>query len=241
MNRVFFVFALLLSCIALPVNATNTSGVHGPVVDPTDSSFQYRFAFQPGDDGAPDATAHRLHYQRALNDQFRARVLTQFRDRGGDSDFEYDYLRAELLWYFRPKQNDNWDSGLRFDIRTRKGSRPELFSINWTNQWTLSPKWRLRGIVIGGWNFGGNAEGGTNLSTRASLNYKLESGHRVGVEMFNEYGLVSDMGSFSEQEHQLGPVLSGKMAGVSYQVGYLAGISSAASDHNFRLWFGKSF
>lgn len=82
-------------------NATNTSGVHGPVINPEDSSAMYRISFVPGEDGANDKWANRFYYQRAYNKKFRWRVITQFRER--NNDFELDYVRAELLYYFKPK------------------------------------------------------------------------------------------------------------------------------------------
>ncbi|WP_240612853.1 hypothetical protein [Alteromonas flava] len=228
-----------LIMVSNAAHATNTSGVHGPAINPNDKSAMYRLGFTPGEDGDPDGWAHRFHYQQAFNEDFRGRVIVQFRD--VNESFEYDYLRAELLWHFKKSGADNWDSGLRFDIRTRKGSRPEKFAINWTNQWQVSEKWRVRGIVIGGWDFGGTASGGTTLETRASAMYKLTSGDSVGVEMFNEFGKVSDMGSFDDQEHSIGPAYSGKVEGIKYKLGYLAGVSNSANDHTFRLWLSTSF
>lgn len=198
-----------------------------------------RTAFAPGEGGEDDAFALRLHYQQALNDALRWRLITQFRGTG--DDYEYDYVRAELLWYLTPKSESNWDTALRFDIRARKGDRPEKFAINWVNQWMLTPRWQLRGLVIPGWDFGGDAKSGTKLETRASLLYAMDSGSKLGVEMFNNFGLVSETGSWEEQDHQLGPVLSGKLAGFKYQLGYLAGISKSADDHNLRFWLSKSF
>lgn len=103
----------------------------------------YRISFVPGEDGANDKWAHQFHYQRAYNKKFRWRVITQFRER--NNDFELDYVRAELLYYFKPKGDGIWDSGVRFDIRERKDSRPTKVGINWINQWTLSPRWQLEG------------------------------------------------------------------------------------------------
>lgn len=59
--------------------------------------------------------------------------------------------------------------------------------------------------------------------------------------MFNSWGKVTDIGSWNEQEHQLGPALSGKMGEFKYQLGYLAGISNSADDHDFRFWVSKQF
>ena len=129
------VWVLLLSLFCASSNlalASNTSGVHGPNVNPNDRSAQLRIALSPGDeDRQEDAWAYRFHYQHAFSDRLRGRVITQFRDRG---DFQYDYLRAEMLYNFKKAEDGIWSSGVRFDIRTRRGSRPEEYAVHWTNQ-----------------------------------------------------------------------------------------------------------
>lgn len=69
---------LVLLSIVLPstfVFATNTSGVHGPVINPEDSSAMYRISIVPGEDGGKNALAHRFHYQRAIDESFSWRVM----------------------------------------------------------------------------------------------------------------------------------------------------------------------
>ncbi|MDT0596029.1 hypothetical protein [Glaciecola petra] len=238
LNRTIMLLSSLL--LTAQVFATNTSGVHGPVINPEDSSAMYRISVVPAENGEKNALAHRFHYQEAIDESFRWRVVGQIIERNGNTD--WDNVRAELLWFFRPAtENDNWNSGIRFDIRTRRGNRPEQFAINWTNEWKLSEKWRFRGLIIGAWQFGGTATTGTIAETRASLSYKLDSGSRVSVEMFNSWGKVTDIGSWNEQNHQLGSVMSGKLGKFTYQFGYLAGISNSADDHDFRFWVSKQF
>jgi len=239
-NYFFTISLLLLLIIQLKyAEAGNTSGVHGPVVNINDSSAMYRMSFVPGEDGAEDAFTHRLHYQKAINESFRWRVIGQVREHNGSH--EYDYLRAELLWYLKPQGITRWDSGIRFDIRTRKGSRAEKFAINWTNQWKLSEKWQLRAILIGAWEFGGTAKTGTLAETRFSIMRKMNNGTKVGLETFNDWGKLTNMGSWDKQKHQIGPAISGKISNVKYKVGYLAGISDSANDHDLRIWFSKQF
>ena len=79
------------------------------------------------------------------------------------------------------------------------------------------------------------------MSTRSSLSYKLDNGQSLGLEMFNNYGKASDMGSFNQQNHSIGPMLGGKLGGFGYNIGYHAGISNGAPDHAFRFWLSKSF
>lgn len=242
MNRFFnYTVGILLLALALPSAASNTSGVHGPGVKAEDRSMQLRLALSPGDeDGQQDNWAYRLHYQHAFNDEFRGRVILQYRDRGS---FQYEYIRAEMLYNFKKTVNDEiWSSGVRFDIRQRRSDNPELFAANWTNQWDLSNGIRIRGILIGAWEFGSDkAFSGTKIETRSSITTKLENGLTVGVEMFNDFGRLGNFGSFNDQGHQIGPMLGGSVGGLKYQVRYLAGISDGSRDHNFGLRINKAF
>ncbi|MFC4700396.1 hypothetical protein ACFO4O_09525 [Glaciecola siphonariae] len=242
LTRIFFTSTLLVT-IALgnKALAANTSGVHGPNVDANDRSMQLRLALSPGDeDGQTDNWGYRLHYQHSLNDRVRGRVIVQFRDR---SEFQYEYLRGEILYNFKKRADQGiWSSGVRFDIRQRRSDNPEEFAVNWTNQWDLANGIRIRGILIGAWQFGSDrAFSGTEIETRSSISKKLENGLRVGVEMFNEFGEIGDFGSFDEQSHQIGPFIGGSVAGFKYEFRYLAGVSDATRDHNFGLRFNKSF
>lgn len=102
MNKIlnFSIGILLLSSSAYSV-ASNTSGVHGPGVKADDRSMQLRIALSPSDEnGQQDNWAYRLHYQYAFNDEFRSRMILQYRDRGS---VQYEYIRAELLYNFKKK------------------------------------------------------------------------------------------------------------------------------------------
>jgi hypothetical protein len=70
MSLRFFLTVGLLGLLCFKAHASNTSGVHGPVVNPDDRSAQYRLGFAPGEDGGQDAWAHRFHYQHAFNQDF---------------------------------------------------------------------------------------------------------------------------------------------------------------------------
>jgi hypothetical protein len=233
---------MLLAMMVLPGKAfaSNTSGVHGPNVKEGEKSAQFRIALSPGDEsGDVDRWAYRLHYQQAFSNKLRGRVMVQYRDRG---DLEYDYFRGELLYNFKKRDDGIWSSGVRFDLRTRRGDRPEEFAINWTNQWDLEGGYRIRGILIASRQFGSDsAFSGTGLSARSSLSKKLDNGMRVGVEMFNSLGKLDDFGSFNEQSQQFGPMFGGSIGGLKYEFRYLAGISNGSRDHNFGLRFNKSF
>jgi hypothetical protein len=234
-------FILLMLILSTRTFASNTSGVHGPGVKGGDKSMQLRLALSPGDeDGQDDYWGYRLHYQQAFNDKVRGRIILQYRDR---NEFLYEYIRAELLYNFKKKQqNGMWASGVRFEIRQRRSDNPEQFAVSWTNQWDLTNGIRVRGIISSSWQFGSDkASSNTEIETRASVSKKLDNGLRVGVEMFNDLGRLSDVGSFNDQGHQIGPMIGGTIGDIKYEFRYLAGVSDGARDHNFGLRFNKSF
>lgn len=236
-------YTLVLTLLSLSsiAYASNTSGVHGPNVKEGEKSMQLRVALSAADEDAQaDNWAYRLHYQQAFNASVRGRIIVQYRDRG---DFQYEYLRGEILYNFKKKADDGiWSSGVRFDLRQRRGGRPQEFAMHWTNQWDLTDGYTLRGILVGSRQFGSDqAASGTLIETRASVSKKLDGGISIGIESFNAYGELGDFGSFNSQSHQIGPVISGSFAGFKYNARYLAGVSNGSRDHNFGLFINKSF
>ncbi len=220
----------------------STSGVHGPNVNHDDRSMQLRYALSPADQSIQDDNlAYRFHYQHAINGKWRLRGIVQYRDRG---DFEYDYLRAEALYNFRKRDADgNWSSGVRFDIRTRRGDRPEMFSINWSNQWDLTNDWRVRGIIKLDREFGSeSAASGVLFETRSSVSTRLDNGLRLGLEMFNEFGQLNDFDRSNEQVHLLGPMVGGRFSErLKWEARVLAGLTSASRDHNWGFRVNYAF
>jgi len=234
-------FGAVLLFLSMASVASNTSGVMGPNVKKGEKSAQIRLALSPSDEySQQDEWAYRAHYQRAFSAQLRGRIVLQYRDSGVRM---YEYVRAELLYNYKKKDPGGiFSSGLRFDLRQRRGDNPEEFAINWGHQWDLNNSFRVRATVIGAWEFGSDkAASGTDIETRFSVSTKIDNGLTVGLEMFNGFGKVGEFGSFNDQSHQIGPMLGGSIGDIKYQFRYLAGVSNGSGDHNFGLRFNKSF
>lgn len=115
--------AALVLFASYTVSANNVGGIYGPVVKTDDKSFQFRAAHSPSENGGNNLTVIRDHYQQAFRNNLRWRLVGQVRD--VDGSYEFDNAAAELVWQFKQKEDRHWDSALRFDFRTRKGSHPE--------------------------------------------------------------------------------------------------------------------
>lgn len=219
-----------------PAFAQSTSGVFGPTVNEGHRSAQYRIGYDP------DTESHtqRVHYQQAINGDLRWRGIVQVRETD-DSDFDFDYVRAELLWELSDDE-DKWKRALRFDGRIRGDGRPALVALNWTNQFPITDRLRGRFITVTGVEIGDDADDGIALETRASLSYKLSGKTSIAVESFNSYGTTDEIPDFDEQEHQIGPSVSYKVTpDWSIYSGALFGVTDATADTELRLWISRGF
>lgn len=76
---------------------------------------------------------------------------------------------------------------------------------------------------------------------RASLRYKLHDSFRPAIDYLGDTGSLDDLQEFDAQDHRAGPVIYGAYENVSYEVGYLHGLSDEAPDHTAKLVIGYSF
>ena len=230
--------ALLLLCFAAPSRAENTGGVFPAAVTENHKSWQYRIALDPDNAAGETGYAQRLHYQQAIDDKFMWRIVGQLR-KTMDSDFDPDFLQAELFWELSEKGAD-YTTGFRFDARLRDGDRPDQVGINWIHGFKLKQGCSARAILLTSTQVGSNTTSGVSFQTRSQLAKRLESGQSIGVEMFNSYGNSKNFGSFDEQDHTLGPIFSAPLGRkISLFAGALFGISDAAPDTQFRLWLTR--
>ena len=230
--------ALLMLVFSLQAQANN-GGVHGPIVKNDTAQFDWRTTFSPAEnDVASDLWAQRVHFQQALNSQLRYRAVLQIRQQGPNTDREwkYDAAKIELLYNFNKfGEQDNFASAIRFDLRTRRGSRPEDFAVQWTNQLNLDAKNYVRAILLVGKNLSGNVSRGLRVGTRFAYYHRLNATYNIGLELFDQYGEISNIAAYDEQTHQIGPAVMAKFGRLQVFGRYLTGLTSATPDHNFSL------
>lgn len=223
-----------------PLMAANTTGVFSPEVKAGSKAFEYRFSGteEDGDTG----WAQRFHYQQALNDAWRWRLIAAFSDPDG-GDFEYKYGRLEVLWQFFEDEDAGWDSALRFEYQLADGDdEPSRARIAWAGKWNFDSGMELRANVLTGRQFGPDASDGWLLGLRSQMTWPVTSRIRLGVETFSDLNDSRNFGSWSDQEHQIGPVLKAKI-GDDWKLlaSWLVGANDATDDHDFRLHLIRSF
>lgn len=236
-NRFAAAAAIAVAALS-PALAQSTSGVSGADVKVGDTSFEYRGAFSPEDDGKDEGFAHRLHFQHAFDDSWRGRVIIAQGKRGAEALTTQSVSVEILRQFLESEKTGGWDSAVRIDgVIPVEDGRPGRARIAWLNGVEFAERWEARANIYFAREFGELRRDGVSIETREELTYKTGSGIKVGAQMLNSYGTTDHFGSFDQQKHQLGPVLKGKLGKhVKYEFSTLFGISRAASDADIRLF-----
>jgi hypothetical protein len=223
-----------------PVGArANVSNVFGPAVDADDLSVEYRLSYAPADGDRDSRLRQRLHFQYSFNERIRARLIAAYDElpRRGTA---FSYSRLEVQWQYGEDRYDKLDAALRFELQNGPGSADGV-RVAWAGNVNLSGGWQVRGNVLLGRLIGSDAVSGLRLETRLQATYRLDSGIRLGFEMFDNFNSSAQFGSFDDQRHQLGPVLKLNVGRHwSLFASYLAGISDVAEDASWRVFVGRS-
>lgn len=221
------------------VSALNTTSVFSPDVRAGSQLAEYRLSAVPQSGG--DAIAHRLHFQRAWSEDWRWRLIGLLSDSGAD-DLEYRYMRLELQNQFLSDDVGAWDAAVRYEFQIADNDdRPSQVRVAFTAKRDLNAHWQIRGNFLTGREFGAESGDGFLLETRAQVTRALGD-YRLGIESFNDFNDTQDTGNFDEQQHQLGPVLKGKIGKRGkFLFSTLFGVSGAADDTDIRLHLIRSF
>nr|WP_136250424.1 hypothetical protein [Ningiella ruwaisensis] len=233
----FLIFGLALLSY---MSHANNGGVHGPMVKANSSQFDWRYTYVSSEEpGTSDIQASRLHYQQSLNERFQVRLVGQYRQQ---PDWEYDSAKIELLYNFNKfNEQDNYASAIRFDMRTRKGSRPDDIAVHWTNQLNLDAKNYIRAIVLFGKNLSGEQSKNWRIGTRFSYYRRPNANYQLGIELFDQYGEVSNIAAYDDQRHQLGPAVMAKFGALQLYARYLAGLTDSTPNHALSFRIGWNF
>ena len=242
------ILALTLASSALMIAhsaalASTTSSVGSPTVKKGETEIAVRTGYSIDDKDASEDERFRsrAHMKYGFTDTYAVQIVVYQDKRQGDS-YEHDGIKFENRFHLIKKADHGFDFGIRANYTLKDGDKKADSAE--LGLYVLVPydAYEMRVNQLFSHDVGQESESGVGGETRLQVTRAVTDNTRLGIESFHDYGNFRQSSEYSEQSHQIGPVLKGKfLDGYSYEAGYRAGISDGSPDHNFKIFLAKTF
>lgn len=235
-----FILSFGVSSLA---HAGTVSSVGSPKVTKGKTKVEARFGYADADKDSSQDQRIRFRQQidHGFTDWYAARIVVQQDDRKGDS-FEHSSIRLSNRFHILETKDNGFDLGARIEYTHVDGDKTPS-SIT-TGAYQLIPygEYEIRMNQLLSHDVGKDSNDGVAAELRFQVTRAFSDTHRLGLESFNDFGNLTELSGYSNQQHEIGPVLKGKIGnGFAYETGYRAGVSKSAANHNVKFFLSKSF
>ena len=239
-----FILSLAVSSfVTIPAFAGTVSSVGGATVTKGKTQIETRIGFAEADEDSSqdERIRYREQIDHGFTDWYAGRIVLQQDDRKGDN-FEHSSIRLSNRFHILDAKDYGFHLGARLEYTHADGDKtPSDALVGFYQQIPLG-NYELRMNELFSHDVGEDAEDGVGAEFRIQLTRDISETHEFGIMGFHDFGNLTEQEGYSAQDHEIGPVLKGKIGnGYAYQTSYRAGISEAAADHNFSLFLSKSF
>jgi hypothetical protein len=237
---------ILASMVASPfyANAGTISSVGGASVKQGRTQIGARVGYSTDNESTSQdrRIRSRFHVDYGVSDLYAARVVVAGDKRQGDN-LELDTIGFQNRLHILKAKDHGFDFGARVNYVYKDGDKkPDNASVGFYQGMPINDKWALRFNQLFSHDIGQDAEGGVSAEVRTQITYKVIPNTSIGIDSFNDFGRINNLSGFDTQDHDIGPVIKGKLGnGLSYETGYRVGVSDAAADHSFKFFLSKSF
>ncbi len=223
--------------------ALATRNVSSPVVNPGEWKAEWRAGLEfDGDSAARD---HRFGQtslvEYGVNDGYAVRLITRWSKPEHDAN-DWRDIGIENRFQLFEKDTDGWDGALRLSyIHADNPGTADEWGLDALGEWGFHG-WKLRSNLLFGQVVGADASGGVTFDTSWQATHPINEQWDAGLEGFHDIGELRAPGSFREQSHSIGPVVSYKLSKrVNLEGGYQQGISEDASDGLLKFFVKATF
>jgi hypothetical protein len=212
------------------------SAVPHPDVRRGETSVDFRAGYALPDDGRSARYGQRFHFQQALGDRLRLRLLVQQGEAANGVILTQTISPQIQFQMVESETHGGWDSAIRIDGFIPVDDRPGRARIGFFNAFDLGNGVEARADLFAAREFGDRAAGGLQIETREEISFAATRRTRAGLQLFNSFGSTGQFGSFNQQRHQAGVLARSKITShLGVEAGWLFGISTAAPDADFRI------
>lgn len=228
-------FSALLFFIVLfsASSAFASKTVTGPTVKDGESFAESKSEYVIDDDSDEDgAWKEKINVGHGFTSYWASEIEATI-ERGGASEDDTEFRSVEWKnkFQFTDQKTAGFDTGMRIGyVFDTSGDSPDEIDVRFLAGKDIGA-YAHRANLIFDRQVGGGAEDDINTGFAWSSRYKYADSFQPGFELYNSFGEMGDGSDFDEQDHRAGPVFYGRFDnGLSYDVGYLFGISDNSPD-----------
>jgi len=239
------VAAMMLICLGMTMQATDAQAkkVYSPIVEQGEVELEYSLDYSVDADPAKNTSArHQFELEYGVTDRWMTAIYGDFRKRPGQA-FTYQGLKWENIYQLF-EQGERWlDAGLYFEyiLPQRSLNKPDAAEFKLLLE-------KQHGRLIHTANLIFKKELGARATKNTTVGYAWRSKWRwkrflePAIELYGSLGEVGNTKSLSRQSHQIGPVVIGKLrSGLTYEVGYLFGLTTGSDQGLLKFIIGYEF
>lgn len=191
----------------------------------------------------------RQHIDYGWTEWYANRIVIE-QDKPGSDSLEFRSISFENRFQVFEKDIHGWDGGFRINYGHSDGDKtPHELEARLMAQVPIGQNWDSRHNIIFEREVGADSAPGITLELRNQINRKVPvpvnwpvDSLKLGVESFNDFGKLNEQTGYSNQSHQIGPVMKAGFAnGAFMQVGYRSGLSRDSADHLVKVFVGRDF
>lgn len=235
----------LLAVLAFTCQASEAEAkkIYSPVVEKGALELAYLFDYTVDNDPAKSGNArHQFELEYGVTDRWMTAIYGDFRKNPGKA-FTYHAFKWENIYQLFAQGKQWLDAGLyvEYALTQRALSQPDAVEFKLLLEKNIGAWTHTANIIL-------KKELGTNAGNKIRAGYAWRSRWRwkrflqPSVELYGSFGELGNTRPLSQQSHQLGPVLIGKLRnGLSYEAGYLFGLTSNSDQGQLKFIIGYEF
>lgn len=246
MSRLFYACLAMTTALCTSAAWANPIKTVGTgIVNDGMTTVELRSGYSIDDKASPTHDGRfqtRQLVDHGFNDWYALR-LTAIQDNRGIGEYEHDIAMVDNRIQIFERAKHGFDGGFRLTYMLRDGDKkPDIAEARWINHIPFWDTYEFRHHVIVQHQVGPDSRSGIMPELRWQVTRPLVDKHRVGVEMFNEFGNLRDDYTYDQQSHDAGFLLTGPLIGKTrYHAGYRHGLSENAPDHAVKFFVGYDF
>jgi FTR1 family protein len=226
-----FILTVAASATFVPEKAFATETVTSPYVVEGELELEWKGGYTIDDDNDTDgAWKQKMAVAYGVNSFWQTEIEGEV-EKEGDNGAHAEFTAVAWENKFQLTQpGEYWiDVGIKTELEHNTASAADKAEVKLL---LAKETGRFRHIanLVAEREFGEDSSHETETEFSWSTRYRYKPELEPGFEIYSGFGEWGEGNSFDEQEHQLGPVLYGKIRAVKYDVGYLFGISDEAPD-----------